>query len=457
VGHSAVNSPGKFKTFPGGTHPADKKELSKDRRIEPAPAPARVYIPLVQHIGAPAKPLVDKGAAVKKGQMIGEAGGFVSSPVHASVSGKVVAIEKRPGITGGEVPCIIIDNDQKEEWAEGCNIPADWKKLDRGAFRRKIADGGLTGMGGAIFPTHVKVSPPADRPIDTLIINGCECEPYLTCDYRLMLEQPQRIVEGAEIILRAAGCNRCIIAIEANKPDAYEVMKKHAAGREGMSVEMVAPKYPQGAERQLIKALLKREVPSGGLPMDVGALVNNVGTAAAVCDAVALNKPLIERVVTVTGDGVERPSNFLAKIGAPLTELLEKAGLKEGAQKLVLGGPMMGLAQYTTDLVVTKGTSGVVMLMEAYGGDFLNCIRCGRCVQGCPAYLVPSELSMIAEAGEWQLAQEKNIFDCIECGVCTYVCPSKRPIVHLIKLAKNELARIKSEAEARRTRAGAKK
>jgi electron transport complex protein RnfC len=272
-----------------------------------------------------------------------------------------------------------------------------------------------------------------------------------------MLEQPQRVIDGAEIILRAVGCSRCIIAIEANKPEAYEVMKKQAGGRKKISVEMVAVKYPQGAEKQLIKALLNREVPSGGLPMDVGALVHNVGTAAAVYDAVAMNRPVIDRVLTVAGEGVERPSNFLARIGTPLPMLLEKAGLKPGAQKLILGGPMMGLAQYTADLPVTKGTSGVLVLMEAFGGDYANCIRCGRCVQGCPAFLVPSELSILAEAREWEQAREKNALDCIECGVCAYVCPSKRPIVHLIKLTKSELLRIKKEADAKKKSAEAKK
>jgi len=220
---------------------------------------------------------------------------------------------------------------------------------------------------------------------------------------------------------------------------------------------MVAVKYPQGAEKQLIKALLKREVPSGGLPMDVGALVHNVGTAAAVFDAVALNKPVVDRVVTITGEGVERPSNFLVRIGTPLAMLLEKAGMKPGVQKLVLGGPMMGLAQFTPDLPVTKGTSGVLVLMEAYSGDYQNCIRCGRCVQSCPSYLVPSELSMMAEAREWQIAKQSNVLDCIECGVCAYVCPAKRPIVHLVKLTKNELLRIKKEADANKKTVEAKK
>jgi len=445
-----------LKTFRGGVHPADMKDLSRDRPIEAAPVPQRVYIPLSQHIGAPAKPVVEKGAAVKIGQVIGEAGGFVSAPVHASVSGTVAAIEKRPGIFGSPVSTIVIDSDGKDEWLEGRNKPVDYAGMDRDAIRRKIAECGLAGMGGATFPTHVKLSPPADKPIDTLIINGVECEPYLTCDHRLMLEQPKRIIDGAEILLRAVGCGRCIIAIEANKPDAYEIMKREAAGRKGLSVEMVAVKYPQGAEKQLINALLKREVPSGGLPMDVGALAQNVGTAAAAYDAVAMDRPVIDRLVTVTGEGVERPSNFLARIGAPLTALLEKAGLKPGARKLILGGPMMGLAQYTADLPVTKGTSGVLVLMEAYGGDYENCIRCGRCVQSCPAYLIPSELSMLAESREWEQSREKNVLDCIECGVCAYVCPSKRPIVHLIKLTKSELPRIKKEADAKKKKAEAK-
>lgn len=453
MAHASARKYGKLKTFPGGAHPPEKKELSKDRPIENAPMPERVFIPLSQHIGAPCKPVVDKGAKVRKGQVVGEAAGFVSVPVHASISGTVAGIEQRPHIFGAGIPCVVIDNDGQDEWIEGCNRQADYAVLDHDAIRRKVAAGGLAGMGGATFPTHVKLSPPPEKPIDTLIINGVECEPYLTCDYRLMLEQPERIVEGAEIIMKAVRCGRCIIGIEANKPDAFELMSRKTAGHGKISVEMLEVKYPQGAEKQLIKALLGREVPSGGLPMDVGALVSNVGTAAAVHDAVAFNRPLIERVCTVTGEGVERPANFLVRIGTPLTWLLEKAGIKPGAKKFILGGPMMGLAQFTTDLVVIKGTSGILALMEAEGGDYENCIRCGRCVESCPSCLVPSEVSILAEAGEWEPAKEKNALDCIECGVCAYVCPAKRPIVHLIKLVKNELLRIKKEADAKKPKA----
>ena len=450
MAHAAAESCEKLKTFPGGTHPPETKELSRGRPIETVPAPERVYIPLSQHIGAPCKPVVEKGDAVKMGQVVGEAAGFVSAPVHASVSGTVAGIEDRPHIFGPTVPCVVIDNDGRDEWFEGCNQPVDHSSLDHEAIRRKVVEGGLAGMGGATFPTHVKFSPPPEKPIDTVIINGVECEPYLTCDYRLMMEGPQRIIDGAEIILRAVRCDRCIIAIEANKPDAFELMREKVGGRDKISVEMLQVKYPQGAEKQLIKALLGREVPSGGLPMDVGALVSNVGTTAAVYDAVALNKPLIERLCTVTGEGVERPANFLARIGTPLTLLLEKAGLKPGARKFILGGPMMGLAQFTTDLVLIKGTSGVLVLMEADDGEYEQCIRCGRCVEACPSYLMPSELSILAEAGEWEAAKEKNVLDCIECGVCAYVCPARRPIVHLIKLAKAELLRMKKEADAKK-------
>ncbi|RKY26143.1 MAG: electron transport complex subunit RsxC [Planctomycetota bacterium] len=456
MAHAVAKSYGTLKTFPGGVHPSDRKELSRDCPIEDAPIPERVYIPLSQHIGAPCKPVVEKGDTVRMGQVVGEAGGFVSAPVHASVSGTVAGIEERIHIFGAKVPCVVIDNDGRDQWFEGCNQPVDYSDWDHDAIRGKVRQAGLAGMGGATFPTHVKFSPPPEKPIDTVIINGVECEPYLTCDYRLMLESPQRIIDGAEIILRAVRCNRCIIAVEANKPDAYEVMREYVSGHDKISVEMLEVKYPQGAEKQLIKALLGREVPSGGLPMDVGALVSNVGTTAAVYDAVALNKPLIERLCTVTGEGVERPSNFLARIGTPLTVLLEKTGMRPGAKKFILGGPMMGLAQFTTDLVVIKGTSGVLVLMEADSGEYENCIRCGRCVDACPTYLIPSELSILAEAGEWEAAKEKNVLDCIECGVCAYVCPARRPIVHLIKLAKAELLRMKKEFEAKKKAAEAK-
>lgn len=431
----------KLKTFPGGVHPPDKKGLAFKSPIEPAPVPERLLIPLAQHIGAPCKPVVSKGETVKKGQVIGEAAGFVSAPVHASVSGTVAAVEKMPNIFGAKVDVVIIENDGREEWLEGCNAPQDYAGFDANEIKKRIVGGGVVGLGGATFPTHVKVSPPPDKPIDTIILNGCECEPYLTADHRLMLEHPDRIIRGAQLLMKAVGAKRGIVAVEANKPDAFEQMHRAVGGIDGWSAEMTAVKYPQGAEKQLIKAILKREVPSGGLPMAVGALVSNVGTAAAVCDAITMNIPLIERVTTVTGEGVERPANFLARIGTPAALLLEKAGIKPEAKKIIMGGPMMGLAQYNRELPIIKGTSGILVLTEADGGEYENCIRCGRCIEGCPSGLVPNELSITCEAGDFDLAMERNILDCIECGVCTYVCPARRPIVHLIKLGKAELAK----------------
>jgi electron transport complex protein RnfC len=438
-----------LKTFPGGTHPPEKKELSRDCAIETAPLPQKLYIPLTQHIGAPCKPAVSKGDAVKKGQVVGQAAGFVSAPVHASVSGTVASVEKMPGIFGSKVDVVVIENDGLETWLEGCNQPQDYSALSPDELRNKILAGGLVGMGGATFPTHVKLSPPAEKPINTLVINGCECEPYLTADERLMLEQPERIVKGAQILLKAVGAKRGIVAVEANKREAFEKMREAFAGLNGWSAELLAVKYPQGAEKQLIKALLRREVPSGGLPMDVGALVSNVGTAAAVCDAVTMNKPLIERVTTVTGEGVDRSANFLARIGTPVGFLLDLVGLKPEAKKIVLGGPMMGLAQFSPELPVTKGTSGILVLNEAQSGEYENCIRCGRCVEGCPSYLVPSTLGILCKAEEFDLANENNLLDCIECGVCTYVCPAKIPLVHLLKLGKAEVARRKKMQTAK--------
>ncbi len=435
-----------LKTFPGGVHPPDGKALSKECAIEAFPAPGRLFIPLSQHIGAPCKAVVGKGDAVLMGQVIGEATGFVSAPIHSSVSGTVAGIEKMPDIFGRKIDTVVIDNDGRDAWFEGMNRPQDTSSLDAGEIKKRIQAGGLVGMGGATFPTHVKVSPPDGKTIDTLILNGVECEPYLTADHRLMLEQPEKIVKGAGFLMKAVGARRGIIGIEANKPDAIEVMRGSVEGVEGWSVEALAVKYPQGAEKQLIKALLDREVPSGGLPMDVGALVNNVATAAAVYDAVALNKPLIERITTVTGEGVERPANLLVRVGTPISLLLEKTALRGGVKKIVLGGPMMGLAEFNVGLPVVKGTSGVLVLMEAESGDFGNCIRCGRCVESCPSGLIPSELSVLCEAGEFDAAKECGVLDCIECGVCAYVCPAKRPIVHFIKLAKAELARKKQKA-----------
>lgn len=428
-------------TFKGGIHPPDKKVLSANSPITSIKQPSIVVIPLSQHIGAPCKPLVSIGQEIKKGEIVGEPGGFVSAPVHSSVSGKVIAIAEFPNAMGRMVNSIVIENNMKDEWTALKDAP-DYMALSAEELKEKIKAAGIVGMGGATFPAVVKLSPPKEKPIDAVLINGAECEPYLTADYRLMLERPKDIVEGLKVLMKVLGVQKGYIGIENNKPDAISKMKEAVTGESGIEVHALEVKYPQGAEKMLIKAILGREVPPPpGLPMDVGVVVHNIGTTIAIYESARYGKPLIERIVTVTGEGINEPKNLLVTIGTKVSELIEECGgFKDGVGKVISGGPMMGFAISSLDVPVTKGTSGILVLPEAevtHSEDFGPCIRCGRCIDACPMGLIPSMLSIYSEKGFYEEAKEYNLFDCFECGSCTYVCPSKRPIVQFVRLAKS--------------------
>jgi electron transport complex protein RnfC len=431
------------KSFRGGVHPDDRKRFTAAKPIETAPLPDKVVIPTRQHIGAPCAPVVKVGDLVKKGQVIAETQAFVSSPVHASVSGKVVEIADYPHPVFGFCQSVVIESDGLDEWAEGLPLERDWEALEAGALKDIIRQAGIVGMGGATFPTHVKLAPPPEKPIDAFILNGAECEPFLTADHRVMLEATDRVVTGVRIVMKVLGVAKGFIGIEENKPDAIAAVTAATKGT-GITVVPLKTKYPQGAEKTLIKVILDREVPSGGLPMDVGAVVQNVGTMVAVADAVTRGLPLVERVATVTGGAVAEPKNLLLRVGMTFAQAVELCGgFAKPPAKLIMGGPMMGLAQCRLDVPVIKGTSGILALAEEdiNTGEERPCIRCGRCVEACPMGLVPSMLSILGQRGLYQVAKEEyDLLDCVECGSCVYACPAKRNIVHYVKYLKAQNA-----------------
>jgi len=440
----------KKRTFHGGVHPPESKKLTESKAIEILPTPQMVMIPIQQHIGAPSEPLVEKGDTVKVGDKIAEAKGFVSVPAHASISGKVKVVEERPHPLGVDVQCVVIECDKEADQQGVFEFEEKYLDLPIDEMQSRIREAGLAGMGGAAFPTHVKLSPPPGKPIDTFIVNGAECEPYLTSDHRLMLEKPKEILLGVQLIMKILGCRKGYIGIENNKPDAVNVMRK-TVNELGLDLEVLSlkVKYPQGAEKQLIKAATGREVPSRGLPMDVGCLVQNVGTAASIYDAVANKKPLIERVVTVTGKGIKEPKNLLARIGAPFSDLFEYCGgLLDSCGKIIMGGPMMGIAQYSDEVPVIKGTSGIVVLDEQESKRYSEgpCISCARCVDICPMGLMPTQYASQVKFEKYSDADADNILDCIECGSCAYLCPAKINLVHWIKHGKTEVMKAQKAA-----------
>jgi electron transport complex protein RnfC len=442
--------PMKLLTFKGGIHPPHNKHKTKGLSLEKAKVPDLVIIPLQQHIGAPCEPVVKVGEEVKLGQKVGEPKGFVGAPVHSSVSGKVAAIEKRPHPGGGMVLAVVIESDGLDTPDENVKPKEKLEDLTADQIKNIMREAGLVGMGGAAFPTQVKFSPPPDKKIDTVILNGAECEPYLTSDHRLMLERSKDVVNGIKAMMKAVNVEKGYIAIEENKPDAIKAVTEAAKGEESIKVVALKAKYPQGAEKQLIKACTGREVPSGGLPMDSGVIVNNVGTAAALACAIDTGMPLVERIVTVTGSGIKEPRNLIVRIGTPFADVIEQCGgLEDDIGKIIHGGPMMGIAQYTIEVPVIKGTSGMLILKEQDLGlsQESPCIKCAKCVDACPIGLMPTKLEGFAQKGMMQEAEEYNAVDCIECGSCSFVCPAKRPLVERIRLIKADIIAERRKAK----------
>jgi len=436
-----------LKTFrKGGVHPAENK-ISSGSSILDLPVPGLVTVHLSQHLGVPAQPVVDKGDSVRTGQLIAKSAGFVSANIHSPVSGTVQKIEPVPDITGYPKMAIVIEV-RGDEWIETIDrtdtiVRPD--KLSREEIIARISEMGVVGMGGATFPSHVKVSVPKGKKAEILIINGVECEPYLTSDHRLMLEKGEEILIGAGFLMRALPVDQAVIGIEKNKPDAIEHLRKLSSGYPGIRVEPLKVKYPQGGEKQLIKAITGREVPSGGLPIDVGAVVHNVGTAFAVYEAIAKNKPLFERVVTVTGKSLAKNANFKVRIGTPVSSLIEAAGgLPDDTGKVISGGPMMGRALPGLNAPVTKGTSGIVVMKanESVRKTVMNCIRCARCASACPMGLEPYFLMSLGDARRWEEMETARALDCMECGSCSFTCPSNRPLLDYIRIGKTNVNRI---------------
>ncbi|MBT3209471.1 MAG: electron transport complex subunit RsxC [Bacteroidetes bacterium] len=436
-----------LKTFPkGGVHPPENK-ISKEGAIVQLAIPKTAYIPISQHLGAPSTPVVKKGDAVKVGQIIAKSSGFVSTNIHSSVSGTVQKIDDIIDSSGYKRKTVIIKV-EGDEWLETIDQSKQLSKnisVNGEEIISKILESGIVGLGGATFPTHIKLSVPKGKTAEVLIINGVECEPYLTSDHRLMLEKAEEMLIGTQILMRGLNVKKAMIGIENNKPDAIELLSKLVDKYPGIEIYALKVQYPQGGEKQLIKALINREVPSGGLPIDVGAVVQNVGTTFAVYEAIQKNKPLFERVVTVTGKSVSKPANYMVRIGTPVSELLAASGgIPDDTGKIISGGPMMGKALNSVDSPVTKGTSGILILPEdeSKRKESLNCIRCARCTVVCPMGLEPFFIMSTTENKMFDKVESANVMDCIECGSCSYTCPSNRPLLDYIRLGKGTVGQI---------------
>ncbi|MBQ2186493.1 MAG: electron transport complex subunit RsxC [Bacteroidaceae bacterium] len=440
-----------MKTFKiGGVHPAENK-LSAASPIREAGLPKQAVFSMCQHIGAPAKPVVKRGDVVKVGTLLGEAGGFVSAPIYSSVSGKVTKVDVALDASGTRRPAVYVDVDG-DEWEESIDRTPDLVKLsdrpnlDSKTIIEKIKNAGIVGMGGATFPCHVKLSPPPGCKAECVIINAVECEPYLTADHRLMLEHPDEILVGVDLIMKAVDVTKGYIGIENNKPDAIALMKEKAQAYPNIEVVPLKVKYPQGGEKQLIDAVVNRQVPAPpAIPINVGAIVQNVGTAFAIYQAVMKNKPLIDRVITVTGKSVKQPSNLLARLGTPFQQLIDECGgLPEDTGKVIGGGPMMGKALLSLEVPMTKGSSGLLIMneKEARRSEPNPCIRRAKCVSACPMGLEPYLLSTLSDLQDWEKVEANDVTSCIECGSCQFTCPSNRPLLDMIRVGKTTVMGI---------------
>lgn len=439
-------SPRRLHRFHGGLHLPDKKQQSTGSEVVPTPLPGQLTLPLSQHIGEAAEPQVKVGDKVLKGQLIASPQGYISAPVHAPTSGVVTAIESYPipHPSGLSDRCIVIDSDGEDRWGELPEKISDYTALTPTELRERIRNAGIVGLGGAAFPTSVKVNPGPDNPIHTLVINGAECEPYITCDDMLMRQQSAQILAGADILRHIVSAEQCLIGIEDNKPEAIAAIEAAvaAAGLDWFEVVTIPTRYPSGGEKQLIQVLTGQEVPSGGIPAQIGIVCHNVGTAAAVADAVLEGRPLISRYVTLTGNGISQPCNLEVLIGTPINKLIEQAGgYTPTVEKLILGGPMMGFTLASDNVPITKAANCLLAADSTEApdsGTALACIRCGRCAEACPVSLLPQQMYWYARAKELEKVQEYNLFDCIECGCCSHVCPSHIPLVQYYRYAKTE-------------------
>ena len=435
-------------SFKHGVHPPENKDITSGKASKRFPFPKEVILPLSQHIGTPAKALVKVGDHVERGDVIAEAAGFISSTVHATAAGTVKSIELWPHPNGLMVPSIRIAVDPSSSQMRRNRMVPRWRDVKDEDLSKEIAKAGIVGLGGAAFPSHVKLCPPKDQPIELLLINGCECEPYLTSDHRVMLEQPEMVYEGIRIALKALGITRCVIGIENNKPDAIEMMRKTKPDDLDATVQPLTVKYPQGAEKMLIMAVMGREVPSGALPSAIGAMVQNVATAANVAAVFKTGHPLIERIITVTGRGIRNPGNWKIPFGTKLRDVIEHCGgLTEDAVEIVFGGPMMGQGQSNLDVPILKATGGILILSkdECKQQDIMPCIRCGKCLDACPVFLNPQWMGQLAKAERYEeLVADAHLNDCMLCGSCSFVCPSNIPLSQFFAMSKTQLRRLPS-------------